>query len=91
MIIVSPMDYEGLSVLLAFSACETRQCVNVNIVDDFEIEQNENLFYTLERAPGLNPNIQLDLTQGEILIVDNDGKIVQKLRLNIFTQFKRYC
>ena len=88
MIIVSPMDYEGLSVLLAFAACETRQCVNVNIVDDFEIEQNENLFYTLERAPGLNPNIQLDLTQGEILINDNDGKFVQKL---IVMQFKHYC
>ena len=77
MIIVSPMDYEGLSVLLAFAPCETRQCVNVNIVDDFEIEQSENLFYTLERAPGLNPNIQLISTQGEILIGDNDGKIVQ--------------
>ena len=77
MIIVSPMDYEGLSVLLEFAACEIQQCVNVNIVDDFEIEQNENLFYTLERAPGLNPNIQLISTQGEILIGDNDGKIVQ--------------
>ena len=83
MTIVSPMDYEGLSVLLAFSACETRQCVNVNIVDDFEIEQNVNIFYTLERAPGLNPNIQLISTQGEILIGDNDGKIFQKSRLSI--------
>ena len=77
MIIVSPMDYEGLSVLLEFAACETRQCVNVNIVDDFKIEQNENLFYAIERAPGLNPTIGLDPTPGEIVIVDNDGKIVQ--------------
>ena len=62
--------------------------MNVNIVDDFEIEQTEHFFYTLEMSPGLNPNIQLDLTQGEIFINDNDGKIIQKL---IVTQFKCYC
>ena len=54
----------------------------MTIVDDFEIELDENLFYTLERTPGLNSNIQLNPTQGEIVIVDNDGKIDQKSRLN---------
>ena len=61
--------------------------MNVNIVDDFEIELDENFLYTLERVPGLNPNIQLDPILGEIVIVDNDGKIVQKLRLMILDWF----
>ena len=41
-----------------FAACETRRCVNVNIVDDLVDEPEENFFldYTLERTPGLHPN-----------------------------------
>ena len=71
--IVSPMDYGAVSMLLAFSACETRQCVNMTIVDDFEVEPNEDFLYTLERAPGLNLDIRLNPVEGEVIIFDNDG------------------
>ena len=69
------MDYWLLdvAVTLMFAACETRRCVNVTIVDDFDVEPEENFFYTLERTPGLHPNIDLDPDLGEIMIVDNDG------------------
>ena len=71
--IVSPMDYGAVRMLLAFSACETRQCVNMTIVDDFEVEPNEDFLYTLERAPGLNFYIRLNPVEGEVIIFDNDG------------------
>ena len=70
------MDYEALSVILEFEACEIRQCVALTIVDDSEFELNENLFYILERTPGLNSNIELTQTQGEIEILNDDGKIL---------------
>ena len=54
------MDYDVLSMILRFAACETRQCVNMTIVDDFEKELNEDFLYTLEGAPGLNFDINLD-------------------------------
>ena len=72
-IIVSPMDYGALCTILAFAACETRQCVNMTIVDDFEVEPNEDFLYTLERAPGLNSDIRLNPVEGEVIIFDNDG------------------
>ena len=64
------MDYEPLNMTLMFAACETRRCVNVTIVDDFEDEPNENFFYSLERSPDLHSSIELDQTLmiGEIEI-----------------------
>ena len=47
--------------------------MNVTIVDDLVDEPEENFFYTLERTPGLHPNISLDPTLGEIVIEDDDG------------------
>ena len=57
-----------------FEACERLQCVNVTIKDDDEDEPKENFFFTLQETPaGLHPNIDLDPTDGEVLICDNDG------------------
>ena len=69
------MDYGPLDIVLMFGECDTRKCVNVPIVDDFEDELDEHFFYTLEETPnGLHPNIQLKPVDGEIWIEDNDGK-----------------
>ena len=72
------MDFKSLNMTLMFAACETRRCVNVTIVDDFEDEQTEHFFYTLERTPGLHPNIELGPKKGNIKIVDDDGIILIK-------------
>ena len=72
--IVSPIDYVGVNMILMFAACEIRQCVSMIIVDDLEDEMIENILYTLERGPGLNPKIELDPVEGEIEILDNDGE-----------------
>ena len=68
---VSPMDYVEHSTTLRFSACETRQCVNVAIVDDLTDEPEEGFGVTLERTPELNSRITLNPVNGEILIQDN--------------------
>ena len=48
--------------------------VNVNIVNDFEDEPDQNFYYTLEMNPDLNTYIGLHPMNGEIVIVDDDGK-----------------
>ena len=72
---VPTMDYDPLSVNLNFAACETRQCVNATIVDDFVDEPIESFNVTLERTLGLDIRIRLDPVDGVVEIDDNDGKI----------------
>ena len=43
---VDPLDYKALSTTLMFTACETRHCLNVTIVDDMTVERNETLDVT---------------------------------------------
>ena len=68
------MDYESLDVILMFNLnVRNRQCVNLNIVNDFEDEPDQNFYYTLEMNPDLNTYIGLHPMNGEIVIVDDDG------------------
>ena len=73
--VVSPNDYGSINVTLMFDACETRSCVNVTIENDLVNEEDENFFYTLDRTPGLPPNINLNPVDGEVLIEDDDGRL----------------
>ena len=57
---------------MTFSACETRHCVNVTIIDDSVGEPDESFSYTLERTLGLDPRITLTPSDGEAVIVDDD-------------------
>ena len=68
------MDYIGLSMDLSFAACETRQCVNIIIVDDSVEEQVEEFDVTLEKTIGLNSRISLGPVDARVLIHDDDGK-----------------
>ena len=68
------MDYSRkLFTILSFSACGTRQCVDVTIVDDIMDEPEEGFNVTLERTPDLDSRITLDPDNGKIFIED-DGK-----------------
>ena len=60
-------------MILSFDACDRRECVNVTIVDDIQLEPVENLTYHLTRTLGLDPSITLNPVDGVIEIVDNDG------------------
>ena len=68
------MDYGAVSTTFTFAACETRQCDNISIVDDVTLEMTESFSVTLERTPDLNSRITLNPVDGDINILDNDGR-----------------
>ena len=73
------MDYGALDVILSFDACDTRECMNVTIVDDSETEGSENFLFILDTTPGLPPGIGLEPVEGEIIIFENDGVLLHSL------------
>ena len=71
--LVTPTDYDTVSSILTFAACETRQCEDVPIMEDMTLEMIESFIVTLERTSNLNNRITLTAVDGEINILDNDG------------------
>ena len=72
--VVEPTDYGALSSILRFDSCETRDCVNVDIVNDLVDEPEEYFRVTLTRTNGLESRISLNPVDGQIVIIDNIGK-----------------
>ena len=77
--LVSPDDYGSVSTVLAFSACDTQQCIEIQIQDDIIVELTEPFSVTLERTPGLDSRIILDPVHSKIDITDNDGVFIISL------------
>jgi len=70
---VSPPDYARGATILMFDTCDTRKCVDIQIVDD-NIEEGTEIFTaTLERTPGLDPRITLDPDSATVEITNDDG------------------
>ena len=67
------MDYIGLSMVLSFPSCETKQCLNITIVSNLVDEPVEEFDITLERTTGLDTRISLQPVDARI-IIDNDSK-----------------
>ena len=67
------MDYIGLSTILSFPTCGTRQCVNVSLESDGVLEDVESFGVTLERTPNLDMRITLKPVDGIVYIID-DGE-----------------
>ena len=90
------MDYIGVSTILSFAACETKQCLNITIVSDLVDEPVEEFDVILERTIGLDTRISLDPVDART-IIDNDGKLevkpnvhqkfVNVLKLHLFVLF----
>ena len=75
--VASPEDYDILSQNMHFSTCESRECVHVQTVDDLVVENLvESFFMTLERAPGLMSRITLGPARVDIIVIDNDGRLL---------------
>ena len=70
---VTPMDYDAVSTVLMFAACEVRRCVNITIKDDKIPEQIESFNITLERTVGLDRRITLEPVDGVIEIIDTNS------------------
>ena len=68
------MDYGSVNTTLLFAACENRSCVNVSITNDNTLENTELFFVNLNRN-GLDSRIRLNVTRGEIEILDDDDSI----------------
>ena len=68
-------DYAALSnpTLLQFGACETRQCVTVQIINDDKLEETESFNVSLEGASEVSSTLILDPQQALIYITDEDG------------------
>ena len=64
------MDYVPFSAILHFDVCETRQCVDLVIMDDMSIESDETFHVSLEGD--LNSRIHIIPDMGIIEISNND-------------------
>ena len=73
MFLVTPSDYESLSTILTFDACETQSCVNITIHEDMVLEENELFGITLEGIDGLDERIVLTPVKGQIDIRNADS------------------
>ena len=71
--IASQTDYFNTEI--SFEACESRKCVNLEIVDDSIDEGDETLFMTLNTTPNLTNMIELhhQVAELKIIIIDNNG------------------
>ena len=83
-------DYEARSETLLFADCDSKPCMNVFIDDDSVIESDESFLYTLQRTPGLDPRVILDPSAGEVIIMDNDGRLKCVLVVRLARFFSLY-
>ena len=59
---------------LTFPACESRQCVNVSIIDDMLQEANESFSLSLEVFPGFFGRISSLRNESTVIILNDDSK-----------------
>ena len=62
----------GFSETARFEACETRKCVDVEIIDNCDLEPIEVFYVTLLRN-SLDQDIEIGDSQTRIVIIDGDG------------------
>ena len=65
-------DYDSTSVALTFDEAISRQCVDIPIIDDDDIEIDERFTVSLETN---DPNTTLDPRTGVVIIENDDGML----------------
>ena len=74
--IVDGEDFQQIDdMIVTFGDCQNRSCINITIVDDMVNEPVESFTYTLEMIPGSNSAICLEPVGGEVIIIDDDGRL----------------
>ena len=70
---VSPEDFDGTFAVLTFSPCDTRQCVDVYIEDDCNMEEDEYFTALLEMEYFLD---RIYINRGPLVIniTDSDSE-----------------
>ena len=74
-LIASQTDFRDFKTDISLEACETRRCVNVEIVDDSINEGDETLYVTLTTTPNLTYRIQFHPQAAKFRIIDNNGML----------------
>ena len=60
---------------MTFKPCERRNCVNITIREDDQVERNEIFHIFLKRTTGLDKMIKLKQIEGRIEIVEDDCEL----------------
>ena len=80
---IGGIDYDATASQLAFSASESRACMEIPITDDIISEPMEHFAVSLT-FPGLLPEGTAVMPDSaNITIVDNDGKCTKEVILNL--------
>ena len=68
------LDYTSVSATLRFAPCQTRSCVNIEIMDDCIVEDRGEFDVFLMRPDGLDNRIQIRTAHAVVNITDEDGR-----------------
>ena len=63
--------------MFAFRSCETRQCKNITILNDYMFEDNEFFTVHLEEPLSLSTRYTIDPAELLVIISDDDGKCIE--------------
>ena len=66
---LAPQDYTTVSTVLTFSVGSDRQCVNITVENDGELENEEQFTVTLTTA---DSSVSLNPDAADVLIDDSD-------------------
>ena len=64
---------------MEFASCERRRCVNESIADDAVNEPEEMFSISLNKVSSF---VTLSATTGNVVIVDDDGKVLKTVLVN---------
>ena len=74
--LVSNVDFELTKSTLIFRACETSQCLNVNIINDNKLEGSEIFTVNLQKSDSLSTKFTVNPSSEIVTIVDDDSTYV---------------
>ena len=81
------LDYDALTAVLMFAACEKRRCETIIIIEDNVAEPMETFNVTLEEVPGLDARITLDPVEAVVEIIDSNSQSCMHHHLLIIILF----
>ena len=69
-------DYTSSTPTFTFDASTNLQCFDIPITDDDDLENDEQFTIGLTTT---DPGVELDPENGEVLILNDDGELLQSL------------
>ena len=73
------MDYIPPNNTFSYSSCSKRDCFNITILDDMELEAVESFIVSLTPDGRMRNSIVFSQRTIEISILDTDGELILKL------------